>query len=52
MVMQAQDQAKEVLRLFVEGKSKAEIGRLIGKDKKQVASLLARAIKERGNGND
>lgn len=42
------------LRLFQEGKSKAEIGREMGKDKKQVSKLLARAIREKGaqHGND
>lgn len=41
------------LRLFQEGKSKAEIGKVMGKDKKQVGKLLARAIKAKGeqNGN-
>ena len=32
------------LRLFQAGKSKAEIGRELGKDKKAVSKLLARAI--------
>lgn len=40
----------EALRLFRAGKSKAEIGKLLGKDKKQVAVLLAKAMKELGNG--
>lgn len=39
------------LRLFKEGKSKAEIGKVIGKDKKQVAKILARAIKGDSNGH-
>lgn len=38
----------EALRLFREGKSKAEIGRLMGKDKKAIEKLLARAIRESG----
>ena len=37
-----------VLRLFKEGKSKAEIGKEMGKDKKQVAKILARAIRAKG----
>lgn len=46
-----------VLRLFQAGKSKAEIGRELGKDKKAVSKLLARAISARAregksNGND
>lgn len=39
------------LRLFKEGKSKAEIGKVIGKDKKQVSKILARAIRGDSNGN-
>lgn len=42
--------AREVMRLFREGKSKADIARQLGKDKKQVARLLAQAIREMGNG--
>jgi len=46
MVIRAIDMS-ESLRLFQEGKSKAEIGKILGKDKKQVAKLLARAINNR-----
>lgn len=42
--------AKEVLRMFRAGKSKAEIAREIGKDKKAVERLLIQAIREAGNG--
>ena len=38
----------EALRLFKEGKSKAEIGAIMGKDKKQVAKIMARAIRAEG----
>lgn len=34
------------LRLFKQGKSKAEIGREIGRDKQAVSKILARAIAE------
>ena len=40
----------EVLRLFREGMSKSEIGKTLGIGKKQVGALLAKAIKEAGNG--
>lgn len=46
----AQVTAKEVLRMFRAGKSKAEIAREIGKDKKAVERLLMQAIREAGNG--
>ena len=36
--------------LFKAGKSKAEIGRVIGKDKKAVGKILAQAIRGMGNG--
>ena len=36
------------LKLFQEGKSKAEIGKAMGKDKKQVVKLLSRAMRARG----
>lgn len=39
----------EALRLFREGKSKAEVGKIMNKDKKQVGKLLARAIREKSN---
>jgi len=39
-----------VMALFKAGRSKAEIGREIGKDKKAVGKILAQAIKEAGNG--
>ena len=35
--------------LFKAGKSKAEIGKLIGKDKKAVGKILAQAIRSMGN---
>ena len=38
-------------RLLQEGKSKGDIGRVIGADKKQVAKLLAKAIKAKGERN-
>lgn len=50
MVIRAIDM-DTILRLFREGKSKAEIGKVMGKDKKQVAKLLARAIQARGAHN-
>ena len=50
MVIQASDM-DTALRLFREGKSKAEIGKVLGRDKKQVGKILARAIKEMNNGN-
>lgn len=37
----------EALRMWKSGKSKAEIGKILGKDKKQVAKLLATAINNR-----
>ena len=43
---------KEVLALFRSGKSKAEIGREIGRDKKQVGIILAKAIKEVAHEHD
>lgn len=39
-----------VLALFRSGKSKAEIGKELGRDKKAVARLLAEAIRGCGNG--
>ena len=39
----------EVLKLFKAGKSKAEIGKAMGKDKKWVEKALPRAIKEAAN---
>lgn len=39
----------EVLKLFRAGKSKAEIGREMGKDKKWVEKALPRAIRENAN---
>ena len=50
MVIRAIDM-DTALRLFKEGKSKAEIGKVMGKDRKQVTKLLARAIKEKSNGH-
>lgn len=47
MVIRACDM-DTALRLFKEGKSKAEIGKVLGKDKKQVAKILARAIHAKG----
>ena len=50
-----QDEVQEAMRLFREGRSKAEIGRAIGKDKKQVGKLIAAAIKHKedsSHGND
>ena len=47
MVIRACDM-DTALRLFKEGKSKAEIGKAMGKDKKQVDKILARAIQARG----
>lgn len=38
------------MELFKAGKSKAEIGRVIGKDKKSVGKILAQAIRGMGNG--
>jgi hypothetical protein len=39
-----------VLALFRSGKSKSEIGKAIGRDKKQVARMLAEAIRGCGDG--
>ena len=47
---QAMTAADQVMALFKAGKSKAEIGREIGKTKGQVGRLIAVAIKEAGNG--
>ena len=46
MVIRAIDM-DTALRLFQAGKSKAEIGKALGKDKKQVTKILARAIAAR-----
>lgn len=46
MVIRAIDM-DTALRLFQEGKSKAEIGRELGRDKKAVSKILARAIAAR-----
>lgn len=54
MVIKEQ-QMHDAMRMFREGKSKAEIGRAIGKDKKQVGKLIAAAIKHKEDsihGND
>lgn len=48
----SKEEMKEVLSLFKSGKSKAEIGREIGRDKKQVGIILAKAIKEVANEHD
>lgn len=40
---------QKVLKLFRAGNSKAEIARELGKEKKDVAKLLAQAIREIGN---
>ena len=47
MVIRACDM-ETALRLFREGKSKADIGKVMGKDKKQVSKILARAIQAKG----
>lgn len=47
MVIRAIDM-DTAIRLFMSGKSKAEIGKEMGKPKKQVEKLLARAIKAKG----
>lgn len=41
---------QKALLLFRSGNSKAEIGRELGKDKKQVAKMLAEAIRAHGHG--
>lgn len=41
---------RSVMELFRAGRSKAEIGREIGKTKEQVARILAAAIKEAAHG--
>jgi hypothetical protein len=46
----ARSEQQRVMALFKAGRSKAEIGREIGKDKKSVAIILARAIREKANG--
>lgn len=48
----SKEEMKEVLSLFKSGKSKAEIGREIGRDKKQVGIILAKAIKEVASEHD
>lgn len=40
---------QRVIALFKAGRSKAEIGRELGKTKEQVAKMLAQAIRESGN---
>lgn len=45
---EAGDEAAQVLSLFRGGKSKSEIGRQIGKDKKAVERILASAIRNCG----
>lgn len=47
---QGGDQAR-VMALFKAGRSKAEIGREIGKDKRAVGKILAQAIRANGAGN-
>lgn len=47
MVNQESDE-EMALRLFQEGKSKADIGKVMGRDKKQVAKLLTRAMRAKG----
>ena len=49
MVIRAIDM-DTALRLFREGKSKAEIGKVLGRDKKAVSKILARAINSVTNG--
>ena len=43
---EARSEQQRVMDLFKAGKSKAEIGKLIGKTKAQVAKILAVAIRE------
>ena len=45
---EARSEQQRVMDLFKSGKSKAEIGKLIGKTKAQVAKILAVAIREMG----
>lgn len=40
------EQRREVLTRFKAGESKAEIGKVVGRDKDQVAKMLAQAIRE------
>lgn len=40
---------QRVMEMFRAGRSKADIGREIGKDKKAVAKILAVAMREAGN---
>lgn len=45
--------ADEIYRLFQAGKSKADIGKMLGIERSRVAKMLAKAIQERarhGNG--
>lgn len=42
----AKAEQQRVMALFKAGRSKAEIGRAIGKDKKAVGNILVKAIKE------
>ena len=46
---EARSEQQRVMDLFKSGKSKAEIGRVIGKDKKAVGKILAQAIRGMGN---
>ena len=48
MVIRACDTDAAALKMFRDGKSKADIGKALGKDKKAVSKILARAINNSG----
>ena len=50
MVIRACDM-DAALKMFREGKSKADIGKALGKDKKAVSKILARAINNNNGRN-
>ena len=51
MVIRACDTDAAALKMFREGKSKADIGKALGKDKKAVSKILARAINNNSGRN-
>lgn len=47
---QAKAERAQALALFRGGKTKAEIARALGKERKSVSQMLAQALREQGNG--
>lgn len=47
---EAKAEQKRVMELFQQGRSKAVIGREIGKDKKAVWKIISQAIRGKANG--